>query len=93
MIVGYWNTQYGDHFFGRIEHSQKAYHGPPVVDQARLKDILSHNSVSEICQYLKQSVLSDVDFKSFNRQAAWSNDELSALVCDYGFESLCFSKP
>ena len=92
MIVGYWNAQYGDHFSGRIEHSQRAYHGPPVVDHAKLRHILLRNSVSEICQHLKQVALVDADFKSFNHQSAWSNAELSSLVCGFDFENLAFSK-
>lgn len=92
MIVGYWNTFYGDHFSGKIEQNKNAYHGPAKVDQDKLKNLLLHNSASEICKYLKNIALLDPNFKSFNHQAAWSNSELSDLVCSFGFKNLSFPK-
>ena len=92
MIVGYWNAFYGDHFSGKIERHKNAYHGPARVDQDKLKELLLHNSVSEICKHLKNVALMDANFKSFNHQAAWANSELSDLVCGFGFKNLSLPK-
>jgi len=92
MFVGYWNNFYGDHFTGKIRYSSKAYHGPPVVERSKLRELFWSASISEICAYLRMAAMSDTSFKAFNHQSAWSNFELIRLVSSFGFKHLPFSK-
>ncbi len=92
VFVGYWNVSYGDHFSGRISRAKDAYHGPPRVERDLLKSILMDCMPSEICEKLKKIALADPDFKAFNHQSAWGNEELSSLVEKHKLKNLCYSK-
>jgi len=91
-FCGYWNTQYGDHFSKAINRTKEAYHGPAVVNNNDLKNILSTKSPHEIAKALTKIARLDPDFKTFNHQNAWSIEEMSLMLKEKGFSVLSTDK-
>lgn len=86
IFCGFWNREYGDHFSGNIHSHPAAYHGPAVVGEDELQELIRSHAPGQISAYLRESVLrSETDF-SFNHQNAWSREELAALLDRAGFE-------
>ena len=92
MICGYWNQEYGDHFSGKVNINDKAYHGPPILENNKLKSILTNNTVREICKELRSIPPKMKDFKAFNHQNAWSKGDLTKLVEKEDFKFIDLNK-
>lgn len=92
MICGYWNKEYGDHFSGNVNFSNKAYHGPPIIENKKLETILKNNSIRKISKELRSIPPKMDDFKSFNHQNAWSKNDLIKLVERESFKFIDLDK-
>jgi len=93
MFSGYWNKSYGDHFSGKINHTNpSAYHGPPVIEKSRMASILTELDIRSISKTLNNSVLEDKEFKAFNHCNAWSKHDLESLLMSHGLEILKMDK-
>ena len=85
MFCGYWNKQYGDHFSGRIQQNEDAYHGPAVMDSLFIDNLFRNSTPYEIARTMTKIALADPDFGRFNHQNAWSAQEIKNLFNEFGF--------
>jgi hypothetical protein len=89
MFCGYWNDEYGDHFSGRVNfNSKKAFHGPPKLSSSELKEIFLLNKPHEISRNLVNHALKNPKLKSFNHRNAWSENEITKLLFEFGFKKI-----
>lgn len=89
MFCGYWNKEFGDHFSGRINfNSKKAFHGPPKLSSFELKEIFLLNTPHEIARNLVSRAFKDPDLKTFNHRNAWSENEITKLLSEFGFKTI-----
>lgn len=92
VFCGFWNREYGDHFSGQVNFGSGAYHGPAIVAEDELQELIRDRTPSQISAYLKEAVLrSEATFK-FNHQNAWSRGELADVIERSGFEVVTFDK-
>lgn len=91
MFCGYWNREYGDHFSKQISRTIRAYHGPPVLPEAQVSEIIQSLSVREISGLFNRAALSDPEFKQFNHQNAWDEQDFIQVVEESGFKCLSTS--
>ncbi len=88
MFCGYWNNHYGDHFSREINRTIHAYHGPAVLEEQELVEVLDTNDPHYIASYLKGIALKDPDFKQFNHQNAWSSAQITELASKHGLHHI-----
>jgi hypothetical protein len=91
MFCGYWNREYGDHFSKQISITSGAYHGPPMLPEAQVSEIIQSLSVREISDLFNRAALSDPEFKQFNHQNAWDEQDFIQVVEESGFKCLSTS--
>ena len=89
VFCGFWNDEYGDHFGDRQDH-ERAYHGPAVVGQGFIRDLLCAATPHEISAALRREVLQQEKSYHFNHQNAWSRAELAHELECAGFEVASF---
>jgi len=92
IFCGFWNDAYGDHFSGRINGNEDAYHGPAVVDIEFLKNLANNSTPSQISAALREAVISHEESYHFNHQNAWGSRELEKLLEESGFRVKSFDK-
>lgn len=85
VFCGYWNAAYGNYYSGEIALRPGAYHGPPAVDTALLRQILSDNTPAAVARILRQKAIEECADLTFNHQAAWGQGELQDFVTRMGF--------
>ena len=86
MFCGYWNKAYGDHFTDSITMSKEAYHGPPILAEEELREIMASGSPNEIAKTLASKAMLDPEFSRFNHQSAWSREEMITFLSQNGFD-------
>jgi SAM-dependent methyltransferase len=85
MFCGYWNHAYGDHFSNNINNSPHSYNGPAKINKNELIKLFDKSNIREISKFLKNEILKEEDFKSFNHQNAWSKRDLFGLLESHNF--------
>ncbi len=93
MFCGYWNKAYGDHFTDAITMSTRAYHGPPILAEAELCEIIASGSPNEIAKILASKAVLDPEFSRFNHQSAWSREEMINFLAQNGFDIISTVTP
>lgn len=94
IFCGIWNKEFNSPFASKKDKitSNKAYHGPPMVEESFLEKLFSSNSPSFIAKQLRQYVIDQhMDF-SFNHQNAWSRSELENELNQAGLKVVTFDK-
>lgn len=92
MLCSYWNSHYGDHYSGNINHNDKAYHGPAVMHGEFVDQIFREYSPNQIARIMSKIALSDPDFYRFNHQNAWSREEINNMFTEFGFSLVSTDK-
>ena len=93
MFCGYWNTYYGDHYCGpRHLNDPLAYHGPAILKETILCDMLESLTPKQIARELCNIAQAEKDFSAFNHQQAWSEAELIEDVELAGFSHVTSDK-
>ena len=92
MFCSFWNDDYGDHFSGEINKTDRAYHGPVAMEPAELKSLLEVSSVREIVEKLRCEAVRQPGFKQFNHQNAWSREDMVSLLTSHGFNVVSMNK-
>lgn len=92
MFCGYWNHYYGDHFSGEFKNSTAAYHGPPILNQEFLHEILTYLEPKKISNILNSKAQLDPEFKQFNHRNAWSNEDVIDLFSWFDFDIISCDK-
>jgi hypothetical protein len=82
IFCGFWNTDYGEEFFGANSRgAPSAWHGPPRIPISTLRHILgSSESPHFVASQLRAEVLRTERSPRFNHCNAWSRAEFVALA-------------
>jgi SAM-dependent methyltransferase len=93
MFCGFWNDAYGGahgHFSAETTISTEAYHGPAILDNETLENLISTETPHGVAKALRRHVIENEESYHFNHQNAWSRAELDALLIERGFNVLSF---
>jgi hypothetical protein len=91
IFCSFFNDAFGNPF-GSPSGSdpREAYFGPPIVDISFLRNLIKDRSPSQITKELRTAIcVKEKNFR-FCHQSAWSREELTAMLNEFGFEIVSF---
>lgn len=87
------NEEFGNPFEGRrIQFSENAYFGPPLISTEKMQNILAKKSPLEISETLRHASLEKNTNYTLVHQISWSREEMKEYLADFGFEVITFDK-
>jgi hypothetical protein len=92
LFCGFWNDNFGDLFSGKYSLNESAYHGPALVSEGLIRELLLNRSPNEISSELSKAVIKSEKEYHFNHVNSWNRKELKNLLSSHKFEVISFDK-